>query len=70
MIDYVNECVGCRDSGLPCMGSSCSQRRVPHYYCDECGKEEDALYECDGMELCFSCYERAIGKDDIEEEEE
>jgi hypothetical protein len=52
------------------MGSSCAQRRVPHYYCDECGKEEDALYECDGMELCFSCYERAIGKDDIEEEEE
>lgn len=69
MIEYVNECVGCAEAGLPCMGRSCPQRRVPHYYCDECGKE-DSLIEYDGMEVCYDCYAKATGGDGDGEEEE
>ena len=46
-----NECVSC---GLPCMGSACRYRNVPHYYCDFCD-EEGKLYEYDGQELCEEC---------------
>lgn len=53
MIKYENDCVGCPD-GVPCMGSTCPNRNVPHYYCDNCGSEED-LYEFDGEELCADC---------------
>lgn len=49
-----NECVGCVDIGLPCMGSSCSKRHVAHYYCDDCG-EEETLYHFEGEELCVNC---------------
>lgn len=70
MIEYVNECVGCAEVGLPCMGRSCPNRRVPHYYCDECG-EEAVLSEYDGMELCCKCYARLTGEaGDGEEGEE
>lgn len=53
MVKYENECVGCPD-GVPCMGSNCPNRKVPHYYCDQCGDEAD-LYEFDDSELCGSC---------------
>ena len=46
-----NECVGC---DLPCIGDSCSYRKVTRYYCDECG-EETTLYHWDGEELCLDC---------------
>lgn len=49
-----NECVGCRDLGLPCMGSSCPNRNVVRFYCDKC-KEESDLYHYDGQELCIDC---------------
>lgn len=49
-----NECVGCTDLGLPCLGSSCSNRNVVRYYCDECGSEE-TLYNYEGYELCELC---------------
>lgn len=51
MIKYENDCVGC---DLPCLGSSCPNRNVPHYYCDECG-DETTLYDYDGEQLCSSC---------------
>lgn len=52
MIKFQNECVDC---GLPCLGSTCSYKRVPHYFCDEC-EEETTLYEFeDGVQLCKDC---------------
>lgn len=58
-----NECVGCKDIGLPCLGSSCPHRNVTRYYCDKC-REEAVLYEYDGEELCKYCL---LGKFDIVE---
>lgn len=49
-----NECVGCTDIGLHCLGISCPNRSVVRYYCDECGYEEK-LYHYDGKELCVDC---------------
>lgn len=52
---YKDECVSC---GLPCLGNSCPNRNVPHYYCDECKKEFEAdelfITEDDG-DLCLDC---------------
>lgn len=50
-----DDCVGCRDIGLPCMGSSCPNRLAEHYYCDDCGGEADILYDVDGDEICGDC---------------
>lgn len=41
MVKYENECMGCTSIGLHCIGSSCRNRNVPHFYCDECGEEEE-----------------------------
>lgn len=57
MVRYENECVGCRDLGLPCLGSTCPNRNVPHFECDKCREEfsPDELYDVDGEELCADC---------------
>ncbi len=54
MTTYKDDCVSC---GLPCMGSSCKYKNVPHYFCDKCGDEcnDDNMYEVDGAELCEFC---------------
>lgn len=49
-----DECVGCKDIGLYCIGSSCPNRNVTRYYCDRCGCE-DTLYYYDSEELCQEC---------------
>ena len=49
-----NDCVGCTDIGLPCLGNGCHNKNVPHYYCDRCGCE-DTLYYYDSEELCQEC---------------
>ena len=49
-----DECTGCKDVGLYCMGSSCPNRNVVRYYCDDCGCE-DTLYYYDDRELCEEC---------------
>lgn len=50
-----DECVGCKDLGLPCFGDSCPNRNVTRFYCDRCG-EEDTLYHYDEYtELCQDC---------------
>lgn len=54
MIKHENECVGCVDLGLPCMGAGCPNRDVMRFYCDRCGGE-DTLYHYDGMQLCEGC---------------
>lgn len=53
MIRYKNECIDC---GLYC-SSDCVYLRIPHYYCDNCGKECDDLFEYYSDELCEKCYE-------------
>ena len=53
-----NECVGCPPE-LGCLGSSCPNRNVPHFYCDTCGIE-DKLYEYDGGEYCIECIEKML----------
>lgn len=49
-----NDCVGCTDLGMHCMGSACPKREAVHYYCDECGSEEE-LYVFEDKELCLDC---------------
>lgn len=49
-----NECLGCKDAGLPCMGNSCKYRNVIRFYCDQC-KEELKLYHYEDKELCADC---------------
>lgn len=58
MKKYENECVGCPPE-IGCLGSTCSKRNVPHYYCDKCKKETD-LYHYDGKELCIGCIEETL----------
>lgn len=60
MIRYENECVGC-PSGIGCFGSSCPNRKVPHYYCDKCHREE-VIYDFDNEELCIDCIEKKLDK--------
>lgn len=54
MIRYENECVGCPPE-RGCLGSACSNRNVPRYYCDRCGEEVDAYFDIDGEMICDDC---------------
>lgn len=56
-----NECVGCKDLGLYCMGASCPNRNVVRYYCDNCDCEEQ-LYYYDGGEYCLNCIAKMLEK--------
>lgn len=49
-----NECVGCTDIGLHCLGDACRYRNVVRFYCDKCN-EETKLYHYDDRELCKRC---------------
>lgn len=55
MVEVRNECVGCRDLGLPCMGNECPNRSVERFYCDNCKDETDELYDVYGDILCRDC---------------
>lgn len=50
-----NECVGCTDLGIGCIGSCCPNRRVTRFYCDKCDEEITEVFLYDGMELCEDC---------------
>ena len=63
MVEYENECVGCPPE-MGCMGSSCPNRNVPHYYCDECG-DETSLYYYDDKELCIDCIKEKLEKVEV-----
>lgn len=63
MVEYENECVGCPPE-MGCMGSSCPNRNVPHYYCDECG-DETSLYYYDDKELCIDCIKKLLEKVEV-----
>ena len=54
---YEDECCDCATESYPCLGSSCPNRSVPHYDCDECAEEfePDELYDYNGEMLCAEC---------------
>lgn len=54
MMRFIEECVGCRDMGLPCIYPSCHQGYVERI-CDWCDCEVDTLYDLDGDEVCADC---------------
>ncbi len=56
IIRLENECVDC---GLTCLGPLCPHKSVKHFYCDECG-EEDELFEFDGEDLCIDCIKKRL----------
>lgn len=58
MRKFENECIGCPPE-IGCLGSSCPNRNVPHYYCDKCGTE-DVLYEYEDGEYCIECIEEML----------
>ena len=64
MIKYEDECCGCAVPAYPCLGSSCPNRHVAHYYCDHCDAEVDPedLYEYDGEEICGDCLLELVPK--------
>lgn len=53
MRKLVDNCVGCTDLGLPCMGSSCPNRKTYVEFCDEC--DNHASYFIDGQAYCEDC---------------
>ena len=55
MIVTKDECVGCKDMGLPCLGDSCPNRNVTRMYCDRCRREVEELREYEGEQLCPEC---------------
>lgn len=65
MIKYENECVGCPPE-MGCLGTSCSNRNVPHQYCDCCEEEVEVLRNYDGEQLCDSCILEKFEVVDIE----
>ncbi len=72
MLRIEDHCVGCPD-GAPCMGSSCPNRNVPVWCCDECEREydRDELRLLDGKQLCYDCFceEAWLSADEPEEEQ-
>lgn len=64
-----NECCGCSSMGLPCQGSSCSNRHVIKLYCDKCEEEVETLYygSISGKELCADCALDELEKVESEE---
>lgn len=61
-IEYENECVSC---DLPCLGSACPNRRVPHLYCDKCKHEVDDLYDYDDKQICLDCIVKQLKKIEV-----
>lgn len=55
MIKYEDECCGCSVPAYPCLGSSCPNRNVPHYYCDNCGEEVDEYWVIDDSANEYVC---------------
>ena len=60
-----DRCVGCTSIGLPCIGSSCPNRRVEILVCDECGEDCATLYKYDNFEYCESCLIDALKFDGV-----
>lgn len=57
MVYVRNECCGCSSPGNPCLGDSCRNRKVKHFYCDSCKEEfePEALFRVEDEDLCTEC---------------
>lgn len=64
MKKYENQCCDCAVAGYPCLGSSCSLRKVPIHYCDRCESEIDEIFDVEGEELCEDCLKDLFRRDD------
>ena len=53
MVEYENECVCCPPE-MGCLGDTCPNINVPHFYYDNCNAETQ-LYHYDDSELCIDC---------------
>lgn len=53
MRKLVDNCVGCMDLGLHCIGRSCPNRKIYVEFCDECDDKADCFL--DGKALCEDC---------------
>ena len=64
MIIYKDECCDCAVPGYPCLGDACSNRHVPHIYCDKCGEEiyydEHGFDTSEEVHFCANCDEDYI----------
>ena len=63
MVRYENECCSCSTPSYPCRGNDCSNRHVPHFFCDRCECEfspRELHYTDDGEELCEDCLKEAV----------
>lgn len=58
-----NRCCDCATDGYPCRGSSCPNRAVEVYYCDQCKEEIEEVYEVDGEDLCEDCLKGIFKKE-------
>ena len=67
MVTYTDECVDCKYMGLPCYGRCCSNRHVPHLYCDKCKREVDILREYNGDQFCEECILKEFKEVEIDE---
>ncbi len=72
MVVIEDNCVGCTDAGLVCIGSACPY--YPEYavvYCDRCGATvTDEVFRGRGYdELCEECYDELYGSGSDEGDE-
>lgn len=61
MVRFENQCLGCEDLGMHCLGEACPHRRVEVHICDRCGEEiGEESFTIDGDELCEACASDAL----------
>lgn len=54
-----NNCLGCKELGLPCLGNSCPNKTSEITYCDRCDRSV-AEYHITGNDYCESCAEEYL----------
>ena len=74
MIVYENQCTGCADLGIPCLGNCCPNRNVPVMYCDnrKCMASftgADRLFVVGGVHLCMDCVQEIADRNGVEPED-
>ena len=74
MIAYENQCVGCSDLGMTCIGKSCPNRKVPVLYCEnrKCVSSftgTDRLFKVGDSHLCMDCIHEIADRNGVEPED-
>ena len=57
MIRYESDCAACDALDIKPSCDGCSNKNIPHYFCDECKEEVEELYEDtdETKQLCADC---------------